>query len=444
MAVRFHNAARDGFLEPLKEATRRDLNTPDAEGLSPTLMAASRGHLEALRLCVSRGGDPERTDLWGNSALHLAAGAGHLECVAFLADMDAGLWALDNNFHSALELAALRANSDCVALLDAAIADKGRKDPRGVTRAKEKARREAEKRVGETTKLQEKHQKRMERTAAAASGTQGRAAAPAVGSRRGFGTFGTFGTFARIQAKLKIGTVSRAGGQKEAGGDGEMGEELGKSGGGWEKAAGGSLPEEPHSEEDASEESVFNRPGLGNMVFRRNFLSGGAYNVDSESVRGQRNATPASSSSSAATGAGSAERPGALPAHREGGGSSSLALQAMWDMLDEEGEPASGDGEEMPWEDAELGLDDNGGGGGGDDDDDCGPLDAFLASAGAEEFAPACRRERLDLEAMLLCSEGDLATLGMPLGPRKRVMAAVDKRRRALATPAGVARDTKL
>ncbi|CAN0357483.1 unnamed protein product [Lampetra planeri] len=401
MAVRFHNAARDGFLEPLKEATRRDLNTPDAEGLSPTLMAASRGHLEALRLCVSRGGDPERTDLWGNSALHLAAGAGHLECVAFLADMDAGLWALDNNFHSALELAALRANSDCVALLDAAIADKGRKDPRGVTRAKEKARREAEKRVGETTKLQEKHQKRMERTAAAASGTQGRAAAPAVGSRRGFGTFGTFGTFARIQAKLKIGTVSRAGGQKEAGGDGEMGEELGKSGGGWEKAAGGSLPEEPHSEEDASEESVFNRPGLGNMVFRRNFLSGGA--------------------------------------------SSSLALQAMWDMLDEEGEPASGDGEEMPWEDAELGLDDNGGGGGGgDDDDDCGPLDAFLASAGAEEFAPACRRERLDLEAMLLCSEGDLATLGMPLGPRKRVMAAVDKRRRALATPAGVARDTKL
>nr|XP_032831965.1 ankyrin repeat and SAM domain-containing protein 4B-like [Petromyzon marinus] len=428
-----------------------DVISAAAAPITTTVPSANAG--DAMRACGS--GDPERTDLWGNSALHLAAGAGHLECVSFLADMDAGLWALDNNFHSALELAALRANSDCVALLDAAIADRGRKDPRGVTRAKEKARREAEKRVGETTKLQEKHQKRMERTAAA-SGTQGRAAAPAVGSRRGFGTFGTF---ARIQAKLKIGTVSRAGGQKEAGGAGGAGEtggetgddaEPGKRGDGWEKAAGGSMLEEQHSEEDASQESVFNRPGLGNMVFRRNFLSGGAYNVDSESVRGQRNAAPASSSSSAdATGAASSERPGALLAHREDGGSSALALQAMWDMLDEEGEPASGDGVEMPWEDAELDLDDNGGGGDGDGggdggDDDCGPLDAFLASAGAEEFAPACRRERLDLEAMLLCSEGDLATLGLPLGPRKRVMAAVDKRRRALATPAGVARDTKL
>lgn len=55
MAGRFHKAAQDGLLEILKEATKKDTNTKDEDGMTPTLWAAHSGHLEALRLLVGRG-----------------------------------------------------------------------------------------------------------------------------------------------------------------------------------------------------------------------------------------------------------------------------------------------------------------------------------------------------------------------------------------------------
>lgn len=55
MNDRYHRAARDGYLDLLKEATRKDLNAPDEDGMTPTLWAAYHGNLEALRLISSRG-----------------------------------------------------------------------------------------------------------------------------------------------------------------------------------------------------------------------------------------------------------------------------------------------------------------------------------------------------------------------------------------------------
>lgn len=51
----YHRAARDGYLEALKEATKRDLNSRDEDGMTPTLWAAFEGNLDALRLIVGRG-----------------------------------------------------------------------------------------------------------------------------------------------------------------------------------------------------------------------------------------------------------------------------------------------------------------------------------------------------------------------------------------------------
>lgn len=51
---RYHKAAIDGYLELLKEATTQDLNTPDEDGMTPTLWAAYHGKLEALQLICSR------------------------------------------------------------------------------------------------------------------------------------------------------------------------------------------------------------------------------------------------------------------------------------------------------------------------------------------------------------------------------------------------------
>ena len=48
-------AARDGYLDALREATRKDCNTKDEDGMTPTLWAAFEGNLNALRLLVGRG-----------------------------------------------------------------------------------------------------------------------------------------------------------------------------------------------------------------------------------------------------------------------------------------------------------------------------------------------------------------------------------------------------
>jgi ankyrin repeat protein len=53
-AERYINAAKDGLLDVLKQATKKDLNTPDEDGLTPTMWAAHNGHLDALRLIVGR------------------------------------------------------------------------------------------------------------------------------------------------------------------------------------------------------------------------------------------------------------------------------------------------------------------------------------------------------------------------------------------------------
>lgn len=61
MNDRYHKAARDGYLDLLKEATRKDLNAPDEDGMTPTLWAAYHGNLEALRLIVGRGWVKKKT-----------------------------------------------------------------------------------------------------------------------------------------------------------------------------------------------------------------------------------------------------------------------------------------------------------------------------------------------------------------------------------------------
>ena len=51
----FFRAARNGILDILKQATKRDCNDKDDDGMTPTLWAAYEGNIEALRLLVARG-----------------------------------------------------------------------------------------------------------------------------------------------------------------------------------------------------------------------------------------------------------------------------------------------------------------------------------------------------------------------------------------------------
>jgi len=53
--ILYRRAAQEGTLDVLKEATRKDCNTRDEGGMTPTLWAAFEGHVDALRLLVARG-----------------------------------------------------------------------------------------------------------------------------------------------------------------------------------------------------------------------------------------------------------------------------------------------------------------------------------------------------------------------------------------------------
>lgn len=108
-------------------------------------------------------GDPDKCDIWGNTPLHLAAANGHLNCLSFLVSFGANVWCLDNDYHTPLDMAAMKSHMDCVRYLDSIAAKQTALNPKLVSKLKDRAFREAERRIKECVKIQRKHHRRMER-----------------------------------------------------------------------------------------------------------------------------------------------------------------------------------------------------------------------------------------------------------------------------------------
>ncbi|XP_069849378.1 pre-mRNA splicing regulator USH1G [Dipodomys merriami] len=467
MNDQYHRAARDGYLELLKEATRRELNAPDEDGMTPTLWAAYHGNLESLRLIVSRGGDPDKCDIWGNTPLHLAASNGHLHCLSFLVSFGANIWCLDNDYHTPLDMAAMKGHMECVRYLDSIAAKQSSLNPKLVGKLKDKAFREAERRMRECAKLQRKHHERMERryrrelaersadalsfSSLTSAGTLSRRPhhGPAPASQLPYSQATLHGTAkgkTKIQKKLER--------RKQGGGGGEgtfkvsedgrksvrslSGVQLGSdvmfvrqapyaNPKEWGRAPLRDMflsdedsvsratlaPEPAHSEvsTDSGHDSLFTRPGLGTMVFRRNYLSSGLHGLGRDdgglegagTPRGRLHSSPSLDDDSL-------------------GSANSLQERSC--------------GDELPWDELDLGLDE-------DLEPETSPLETFLASLHMEDFTPLLRQEKIDLEALMLCSDLDLRSISVPLGPRKKMLGAVRRRRQALERPPAL-EDTEL
>lgn len=77
-----------------------------------------------------------------------------------------------------------------------------------------------------------------------------------------------------------------------------------------------------------------------------------------------------------------------------------------------------------------------------DDDDELDPqwstVQLFLIASGLREYASRFISEQIDLDALVLLSDEDLKSLGLPLGPRKKLLRAIDQRRAALENPGEV------
>lgn len=89
--------------------------------MTPVLWAAFEGQLEALRVLIGKGGNPDNFDIFGNTALHFAAARGHFACVQFLVKFGCNIYCVDVDNHSAKELAAINNRDEILRYLDAAI-----------------------------------------------------------------------------------------------------------------------------------------------------------------------------------------------------------------------------------------------------------------------------------------------------------------------------------
>lgn len=158
-------AARDGLLEVLKEATKKEINTKDEAGMTPVLWAAFEGRLDALRLLVGRGGNPDKSDQFGNTALHLSSAKGHFSCVDFLVKFGANIFALDIDNHNPQQLAAINNREEILRYLDAAAAHLEATDKKKASGFKEKAKKHSEKRIKEFVKRQAKHEEQQQHDA---------------------------------------------------------------------------------------------------------------------------------------------------------------------------------------------------------------------------------------------------------------------------------------
>lgn len=164
---------------------------------------------------------------------------------------------------------------------------------------------------------------------------------------------------------------------------------------------------------DSGHDSLFNRPGLGTMVFRRNYVSGGMFDLaaQDEASNGQFGKKVRLRS-----------RLQQCPSLDDSIGSA-RSLQEK-------------DLDEVPWDEVELGLDD-------DDEPETSPLEVFLATQNMSEFFSLYRREKIDLDALLLCSDHDLKSIHIPLGPRKKILDACKKRLETMEGPECI-EDTEL
>uniref|UniRef100_A0A3Q2Y5V5 USH1 protein network component sans n=1 Tax=Hippocampus comes TaxID=109280 RepID=A0A3Q2Y5V5_HIPCM len=471
MNDRYHKAARDGYLDLLKEATRKDLNAPDEDGMTPTLWAAYHGNLEALRLIVARGGNPDKCDIWGNTPLHLAAANGHHNCLFFLVSFGANIWCLDNDYHTPLDMAATKSHMDCVRYLDSIASKQMGLNPKLVNKLKERAFRDAERRIKECAKMQKKHHERMEKkyhkevpeasvsdvmsfssyssgsvshkvhdfNAAAVSVPYSQATLQATNrgktkiqkklekKKQGDGTFKIYEdgrksvrSLSGLQLGndvmfLKPGTYVNP---KEYGrrniremfprdhNDDAISRAIS------EPDLHGTNADHSEVSTDSGHDSLFNRPGLGTMVFRRNYVSGGMFDLgDPDAADGSGNTVHLRSR---------------LHPHRsldEDSIGSARSLQER--NLDE-----------LPWEEVELGLND-------DDEALTSPLEVFLATQSMSEFFSIFRREKIDLQALLLCSDHDLKSIHIPLGPRKKILDACQRRLETIEDPECI-EDTEL
>eukprot|EP00096_Caligus_rogercresseyi_P012153 TRINITY_DN5008_c0_g1_i1.p1 TRINITY_DN5008_c0_g1~~TRINITY_DN5008_c0_g1_i1.p1 ORF type:complete len:403 (-),score=114.62 TRINITY_DN5008_c0_g1_i1:697-1905(-) len=388
MENKYHRAAQDGILETLKPISKKECNAGDEDGMSPTLWAAFEGNLEALRLLLSKGGDPEKTDTFGNTSLHLAAAQGHHRIVSLLVNFGVNIWALDIDLHTARQLAGMNGRDEVLAYLDSVHAKAERDSPSKVRKLKDKADKAIQKLLKNYKKCQISHnaihphmRRYDEKESSRLEISKNKRRKDPLTYSEMTGTLSMEPSSSLILKKLQ------------------------KSYGKIDK-------------EGAKEFKIRSKADDGTLKITN--LSG--YKRDSEIIfvapGNQQNNVPSFIKPKRKEIAGIFERPGfGSVAFRSSASLFSFPLSTTL----EEGSGSIGSAgsfaERIDFDDLSL------------EERPKEDIDVLLCSLGLSEFSDVFHSEKVDIEALSLLSEEDLKSMNIPIGARRKLLKAIDERK---------------
>ncbi|XP_044253834.1 Usher syndrome type-1G protein homolog isoform X1 [Tribolium madens] len=454
----FSRAAKDGMIEVLKEATKRDCNGRDEQGMTPTLYAAFYGNLEALRLLCGRGGDPDKADLFGNTALHLAAAQGHKHIVTFLVNFGANIYSTDIDGRTAQELAGMNNRDDILRFLDGVHAKLEAGDKKKAKTLKEKAKKESEKRIKEFNKrqvkkeqVQEKLEKRMNKghhrpsmietlKTRIKSGSMSNLAnlgpaPPRFSTIVGNGTVSGMRNLGSVQRRVLASRTTRPGFDD----DFKVSEiEDGKR-------SVRSLTGYRRDSEVLYTGTIDGRRGRLESVFNEaEYIDSSPPPPPSSNGLIRSMSQPDFMHELETNGDNKIQQEPASIFVRPGIGSIAFrksitnTFQGFYSSEGPNEESSIGSGESYGPRTNTLSIDELTDPESSDDDNPNAPLERFLTAWGLGEYLPRFEEQKIDLDTLMILTENDLLSLKLPLGPHRKLVTAVSERKAALENPGEV------
>ena len=170
--------------------------------------------------------------------------------------------------------------------------------------------------------------------------------------------------------------------------------------------------------------SMFERPGFGNVAFMRKNSFTGALLMSLPSESTDEDAQSGETQNDEVPGTSNVQ---IRPRRRKG---------SLTDSIGTLGSLAARM-REVPWDEDDLeNLDD-------EEINESTPLELFLAANGISEYLSLLTEEKIDLPALMLLTDSDLKEIGMPMGPRKKILDGIAKRKQSMYSP-GIIMDTVL
>jgi hypothetical protein len=372
--------------------------------------------------------------------VHLAAACGQFHCLVFLTKFGSNIWSLDNQYHTPLEEAATRGQLDCVQYLDRVVAEQMLHHRARANKQKKDAEKVARKRMKKVERHQKKRDKEYARRVKKQNGVivdsskenipneawtaeknRRNSNSSNAGNSSGFESMRraqSLDHFSQITGK-KSGKVSVRSAQSNNASSVQGSVRQTFLGSRVRSASASSMNGKSQSLTSLDSANLILHPravrsGNGNFVGRPK----DQYIIRSSDGRGNSYTSIENMNSKFGSLSSYNSRTSTAPSSRYSWGSSR--------SMDSDIETDNGEDDELLTNDPKV-----------------APLMTFLASLNLEQFTVTMKRESIDMKALALCTDGDLKSAGIPLGPRRKILEAIERRQKACNEP-GPLMDTHL